>query len=238
MSVFASGWALTSLVLAVLIFCLPPQHANAQTIRGHVLEGTSDLRMEGVEVVLLDSAGQAVRRRVSNGDGGFSISAPAAGRYRLRGERLGYAPTESEEFQVGAGEVLVVEFRMSIRPVDLNGLRVVARRPRESLWERDMRQFRERIDEYAEYRGIRIFDREELERVAGWSLSDVLRLRPGRRCESKVYWNGVRKKPWELDRRIPIESLEGVEFYSGMWAPNSMFMDEDGCGVTLIWTRQ
>lgn len=202
------------------------------------MEAESGLRMAGVTVSLLDTTGAAVEVRETDSTGEFILLAPEGGTYRLRGERLGYAAVESEEIAVGPGEVVEVELRLGVRPVELEGLSVVGRRERESLMERDLRHLRERVEHYPAYVGYRIFTRDELERVHGWSLNDVMELRPGRRCTPKLYWNGVRKKPFEVDTRIPIEGLEAVEFWSGFGAPRSFFADEDGCGVTLVWTRR
>lgn len=240
------GWARESrpcrilflLVLGLFAVFTSPAPASTQTVRGHVVEAESGLPMEGVDVVLLDTAGAVVKAAVTDRSGEFILAAPDAGRYRVRGQRLGYAAVESDGLMLGPTEVVEVEMRLGIRPVELEGLNVVERRKREGIVERDMRHFRERLEHYPEYVGIRIFTRDALERVHGWSLEDVMTLRPGRRCKPKLYWNGMRKKPFEVDRRTPIESLEAVEFWSGFGAPRSFFSDEDGCGVILVWTRR
>lgn len=235
------GWRLFALgVAAVAVaWSSSPTAATAQTVVGIVMDADNGLPMAGVEVALLDSIGAAVRVGATDDAGRFVLDAPDRGAYRLRGRMLGYGELETSPLELAPGEVVQVELRLGVKPVELEGLRVVERRRGESMAERDMRQYRERLAEYRHYVGIRIFDRQALERVAGWSLADVLRLQPGRRCRPAIYWNGTEvKRPFQLDTLTPIESLEAVEFYSGFWAPNSLFADPRGCGVTLIWTRR
>lgn len=220
---------------AFLLLALP---VRGQVVRGSVLDAESGLSMAGVTVALLDTAANVVRVGVTGDNGVFALAAPAQGRYRLLAERLGAETVRTDQITVGA-EVVEVVIRLGVKPVELDRLTVVARRKRESLAERDMRLLRERILEYPHYVGRRILTRAELERTPGFTLSDVLRQRPGRSCLPKLYVNGMLRNRGMIDGGMSIQNIEAVEFYTGYWVPGrARFVDVNGCGVTLVWTRR
>lgn len=233
----AAAFLFPLLAGAALGSIVGPAPAAAQIMRGVIVQAESGLPMGGVDVLLLDTAGAPVKIGASDRTGRFALVAPEPGTYRIRATQLGYDDVLSEDLVIRGKEVVEVEVRLGVRPIELEGLSVVGRRKREGLAERDLREYRERLADYPHYVGIRIFTPEALDDVHGWSLADVMELRPGRRCSPVIYWNGMRKKSWEVDTRIPIESLQAVEFWSGYFAPNSNFSDMSGCGVMLVWTR-
>jgi hypothetical protein len=82
--------------------------------------------LPAVAIHLIDAAGSRLLAVLTDAQDRFQITAPGPGRYRIRGERLGYFATQSAEL---SGEALsrLVELRMSPRPVRLDSILVSAR---------------------------------------------------------------------------------------------------------------
>ncbi|MBA2243633.1 MAG: carboxypeptidase regulatory-like domain-containing protein, partial [Gemmatimonadetes bacterium] len=96
----------------------------AQTIGGQLLDKESSKPIAGATVVLLD-AEEAERTGVlTDSAGAFSIRAPAAGRYRLRVVRIGYAAVVTDPSSVGRRETLDLELLLATRAVPLSGVAV------------------------------------------------------------------------------------------------------------------
>src|SRR5262245_65229043 len=84
--------------LLLLLFTAVP--AQSQTVIGRVFGDSPTEPIAGAVVTLIDGGGQRVKATLSNEEGRFFISAPAAGSYRLRAEMIGRKTTESETFAV------------------------------------------------------------------------------------------------------------------------------------------
>lgn len=86
---------------------------QAQSVQGQVVErGSNDPIASGV-IILFDEPGNEVAR-AQIAQGRFSISAPAAGRYRLRFDAIGYRTTFTPPFDLGQGGTLAVT--LQVRP--------------------------------------------------------------------------------------------------------------------------
>jgi hypothetical protein len=94
----------------------------AQTVQGMVTDEAGRALID-VRVTLL---GEGDSVSVASGVSGFAVRAPRPGRYRLRGERIGYAVTTTEPFQLAADQVLNVRLRLGLEAVPLEPLRVEA----------------------------------------------------------------------------------------------------------------
>ncbi len=79
-------------LLAALLAAAAP--AAAQTVQGTLREA-SGAPVNRVLVALVDAGGHQVARALTDTEGGFSVRAPAAGRYSLRAERIGYTAVTS-----------------------------------------------------------------------------------------------------------------------------------------------
>lgn len=80
-------------------------------------------------IVLVDPRDVEAARVLSRSSSGlFQLDAPRPGEYRLRAERIGYATTHSEFFQVSAGDTLVIEVRAQVEAISLEGIEAVADR--------------------------------------------------------------------------------------------------------------
>lgn len=77
--------------------------AHAQSVTGSFVDA-GGAPIPSARVSLQDESGRVVHAALTDASGRFTLRAPAAGRYVLRGERIGYASTVSEPLQIGAGE--------------------------------------------------------------------------------------------------------------------------------------
>jgi hypothetical protein len=76
---------------------------EAQGIRGTVVDGETGEPVAVAMVVLLDDAGERAARFVTDPNGAFHFRSVAAGRYRVRIERIGYRDYTSDAIDVGPG---------------------------------------------------------------------------------------------------------------------------------------
>lgn len=99
--------------LAVLVLALWTVNSHAQTVRGTIVDTTTGSPIDRAFIVLLDEAGTERGRVLTDAAGHFSLSAPAAGVYRLKSERIGIAAHTGEPFEVRAGETRDIELRVA-----------------------------------------------------------------------------------------------------------------------------
>jgi len=242
-----SGRPLRSVVTPVLAVLALATPAAPQIVAGRVVDAGSGDPMEGVTVTLVDTLDVAHRSVATNSAGKFTIVLRAPGVYILRASRLGYATTESRPVEIGADEAVEVELQLDVEAVELEPLTVVVRR-RESVLERDLRQYYERIERYGEPHlgSIRIFTREFLERWDRFMLPEVLKFYGlhsggfGLRCSPRAFLDGL--PMWGVARQeflgdLLVSDIEGIEFYERLGPVETRFWDPNFCGVVLVWTR-
>lgn len=115
--------ALPLVLLAASALAARP--AAAQTVTGSLLE-PGGRPVEQVLVALVDADGRQRAATLTDTAGAFSIRAPAAGRWSLRAERIGYATVTSAPFDLRDGETRTERLTASGSAVALQGLRVSA----------------------------------------------------------------------------------------------------------------
>ncbi|NJD19938.1 MAG: carboxypeptidase regulatory-like domain-containing protein [Gemmatimonadetes bacterium] len=114
---------LRTAVFAALALALAHVSAQAQVIRGQVLEGGSNAPVEGAMVVLLEPGGHVVRRVLTDRSGGFIVRADRPGSYLVRVDRIGYESLTTDPFDL-TPEGTFQRVMMPIQPVELEGLEV------------------------------------------------------------------------------------------------------------------
>lgn len=87
-------------VLLVLAAALP---ASAQSVSGRFVD-EEGAPVPSARVVLQEEGGRVVHAVLTDTAGRFALRAPAAGRYVVRGERIGYAASASGPLSLAAGE--------------------------------------------------------------------------------------------------------------------------------------
>ncbi len=98
--------------------------AAAQIVRGTIVDEGTSAPIQGAFIQLLDSTGAARAGVLSSDAGLFILTAPAAGRYTLRAERIGYASAFSDTLEVSAGKTLQYRFAVPVQAVSLEGISV------------------------------------------------------------------------------------------------------------------
>lgn len=114
-------------LLAIVLACTAaPAAAGAQAVSGTLVNGPGATGNGSVMVALLDGAGRVVATAPAAADGTFTLSAPAAGVYRVRAERIGRATTLSAPVTLRAGETTALRMGAPGQGVQLEGIRVGA----------------------------------------------------------------------------------------------------------------
>jgi hypothetical protein len=114
--------------LAVLAVCRPD--AQAQTVQGRVLQLPQETPIPGALVVLVDTSGHDVSRAASSASGGFTLAAPAPGRYVVAVRQIGWKTWQSPGFDVTSAPSAPLVLRVEAEPYTLPTITVEARRPR------------------------------------------------------------------------------------------------------------
>ena len=112
--------------LVAAMFALPLL-ANAQTIRGSVVDRADSARVPGVVVLLIDAGGGVAARALTNERGEFRLPAGSPGAYRLRTLRIGFRPVTSDPVMLAAGQELTQQILVAGLPFSLDTVRVQRR---------------------------------------------------------------------------------------------------------------
>jgi hypothetical protein len=102
------------------------QNAVNGTIRGRVIDETSELGIASVLVEFLDSYRRVRASAMTDDDGEFLLSRTPRGSFRIRVTRLGYARTVTPVWEVESGETLTVIVRMHPDAVLMAPLEITA----------------------------------------------------------------------------------------------------------------
>lgn len=115
--------------LVALVLCGAPRLADAQVLRGRVVEDGSEAPVATALVRLLAADDEAVAMSIADSAGHYRIEAPAPGTYRLSVSRLGFHTVESPllDASLADGEY-PIDLVMQPAPVELPGFRVETNR--------------------------------------------------------------------------------------------------------------
>ena len=210
----------------------------AQTITGEVIAAADQTVVEGAEVALLTPDSMSVASAVTSSWGRFAIAAPAPGEYLVRVVRLGFSDLTIGPVSLAEAQTMQVQIRLEVRAIALEPMTVVA--SIRGIQQRDLWEYHQRLGRYEHYVGTTIFPRAELAEHDAWTYEEFVRrmapriATPGGGCAPVVFLNGERVMPDPLQS---LERIEGIEFHRGMGPSGSLFVNEDGCGVILVWTR-
>jgi hypothetical protein len=93
-----------------------------------LVEGPTGRPVNGALMVLLDRHGAQRAGALTDTAGRFVVRAPEPGLYTLRAERIGYASTYSQPFNLAEGQTIEQHIAATMHAVNLEGIHVVARR--------------------------------------------------------------------------------------------------------------
>lgn len=114
-------------LLATIIACsaLTSNAANAQSIRGTLVDSATGAPLTTFAAVLLDARGVQAASAWSRDDGRFVLQAPREGDYTVRVQRLGYRK-RIMPVSLRGSQLLDVRIAMSRIPISLTSVRVVS----------------------------------------------------------------------------------------------------------------
>lgn len=117
---------LARIAAAVLAPALLGPSAEAQMLRGTVVDSLSGQPVEGAQVTALAVAEVPAGLTVTNRDGQFAFRVDEAGNYRLRVRRLGYSPRITQPIAVDSSIEVSVRLWLTPVAVPLDTVNVVA----------------------------------------------------------------------------------------------------------------
>ena len=102
--------------------------ATAQVVRGRLVDSADDAGVGGAMISLLDRGDNQLSRALTRDSGLFEVSTTSPGRYRLRADRIGYATTYSDYFDLAAGDTVTIRMTSAVAAVSLAGIEAEADR--------------------------------------------------------------------------------------------------------------
>lgn len=237
-----------TLVPVLLFFLfLSSSHSplDGQTLVGRVLVSGDTIGVEGADLTLLDSEGQALLRVQSDSGGAFRMPVPGEGEYVVSVSRLGFSTLQAP-IRIQEREMVEVELRMSEEAIPLEPLLVVARR---RIREGTLDEFYDRMERMKQ-RGVGwFFTPEEIELRERMDLPTLLYqtpgvyLEPGRAvrmrnrgqyCIPTYYLDGIETT---LLSGTHLMDLEGIEVYRGRFEHVEGYWPSD-CGMIFLWRKE
>jgi len=119
----ASSRSVRSAVFAAVTLAAP---LSAQQVRGTARVGGTTAPSSETAVVLVDSTGNVVAGAITDAAGRFALTAPSAGRYRLRARRIGFLPDSSPLLRLVPGAAVTFDPRLTQFVTRLQQIHVVA----------------------------------------------------------------------------------------------------------------
>ncbi len=109
----------------LLALFLSAQPLVAQVLGGTIMDSASGQPLVGARLLLLDSAGTAIRAAVTSGDGRFTFNVPRLGEYRVLVSRIGYPIILSKAFVIDSAIIARVTLTLPSTPITLDTVTVV-----------------------------------------------------------------------------------------------------------------
>ncbi len=243
---------------------LTAQDRTVVEVQGRVVDARTADSIPGATVLIMDSYGDRIARRITDEAGRFSVEVHRRSAIRLRVGGLGYETVNTPLLHFGDNDFFVLEILLDVDAVPIAPLEVVAQA--ETL-ERSVafRGFDHRVQlGFGSY-----FTRSDIDEIQPQRVSDLLRRVPGVRltgsgaghrqivtmsrslmgrgggpCQVQIYMDGrlitrARSVDISVDELVAPGDLEGVEIYRGLSTVPAEFMTPDAhCGVVALWTRR
>lgn len=256
-----------SLVVSLLLVLTVYGHAEAQVIRGTVVEENTTTPIAGaiVDVVYRDAVLATAR---TDSAGVFIVTPRRSGSFQIRVDHMFYAAVGPIDLNIQSGETLTVELRMARAAVALEPLVIQARTEARLA---GFNERRRRENGFGEF-----ITRAEIDARPGARTTDLLRSIPGvlvmtagrggsdqpsapgtpdvtiqrvsfitmrtpsGPCVPAMFIDGMEVKQFQdsgVDDFLKPDMLEGVEVYVRSAGAPPEFADSDMCGVVAFWTR-
>ncbi|MGH7469578.1 MAG: carboxypeptidase regulatory-like domain-containing protein [Longimicrobiales bacterium] len=230
----------------------------AQRVHGVVTDATSNARLTGVLVTLMDGANRAILEATTDTTGSFNLAATQPGSYRLRISLIGYLSFTSDALDLAPREAVQVSVRLATQAIPLNPVVVVARRSTGRLAD-----FERRRERHASgyFMGQSDIDKRPVAKASTLLMNiPGIRLQAIRRrgsttedrhviqfsgpsgapCVANVFIDGVQaqQSPVTIDELLDVAALGAVEVYPRAAGAPIEYQRSNNCGVVLFWTRE
>jgi hypothetical protein len=161
-------------VSALLLIAALPGPADAQVLRGRLLDLDTDEPVVGGVVTLIDSVGTRVLTFVTGDDGAYLLTAPRPGSYLVEARRIGYRMWVDGPILLASDEEWESEFHLRAVPVQLDPVEVTAEA---AVYE----TYLQRVGFYERQRSDfgHFITRQEIELRAPERMTDLLHSVPG-----------------------------------------------------------
>lgn len=110
------------LSLFLLLIGAGASEAGGQVVRGRLLDIDGTTAIGGAMMSLVDGRAQEFDRGLTRESGLYQLVTELPGRYRVRADRIGYATTWSDYFEVSAGDTIVVDVVARVEAISLAGI--------------------------------------------------------------------------------------------------------------------
>lgn len=131
--------------MLLFVFLCGTARADAQVVRGTVRDAESRATLQGVFVMLIDSAGQMRGGVLTDARGHYAVRAPVTGTYTLRADLIGHQSATTARVVLSSEATSTVDIDVNVAAIALAPVEVAARnrciaRPRSGhrtaqLWE-------------------------------------------------------------------------------------------------------
>lgn len=121
-------WFGNAAALAAGLGLLASTPVCAQTVDGLLVAKGRGIALAGAFIIASDSNGTDVQRVLTDSAGGFTLSLPGAGRYRLRTAMIGWESWTTPPLNLRAGERLRYRMEVPLHAVALRGIVIEADR--------------------------------------------------------------------------------------------------------------
>ena len=235
-----------ALLCATTIAGVATATAQAQSVRGRVLDADTRQPIAGVQVSLRNARSVVVAEGLTSSDGLFHLAARDAGTHRLEGTHIAYGPVRTEPIEIRRDEQVSVDLNMSMRAIVLEPVTVTGRR-------RDPRHDATYEGLYARHATLppigsrRVVLASDPEMMGATYVRQTLDWFEARRApctivffRGRVVHSPVAANAWLYE--TPVDHLEGVEYYR-RWsdAPFALrdtpfyIHDPWPCSVVAVW---
>ena len=118
------SWAPGAIGFSLFLFLIGAgaSAAGGQVVRGRLLDIDGSTAIGGAMMSLVDGREQEFDRNLTRASGLFQLAAELPGRYRVKADRIGYATTYSDYFEVSAGDTIVVDVVARVEAISLAGI--------------------------------------------------------------------------------------------------------------------
>ncbi|MXX54621.1 MAG: hypothetical protein F4205_06550 [Gemmatimonadetes bacterium] len=110
------------LSLFLLLIGVGASAAYGQVVRGRLLDIDGTTAIGGAMMSLVDGGAQEFDRGLTRQSGLYQLVTELPGRYRVRADRIGYATTWSDYFEISAGDTIVVDVVARVEAISLAGI--------------------------------------------------------------------------------------------------------------------